>query len=172
MPIKSTLIHYNTLASVANLKFSANAGNTRYTLGPEGTQQYIGTPDIPFDKLVFIKDAKMDWTHGQARRFMSMSDFNQAIAQANAQLVREANAYTDQKVEAMAAAMGIVQVLTTAEYLALRDNGQTEKKFYAIYKNAQLYRIYFDDTLFAKKAESDDVVSACVFPLIFPIIFA
>lgn len=172
MAIKSTLIHYNTLASVANLKFSANAEDTMYTLGPEGTQQYVGIPDIPFDKLVFIRDAKMDWTHGQARRFMSMSDFNQAIIKANQDLVDQANAYTDEKVQAMASAIGVVQVLTTAEYLALRDEGKTEKKFYAIYKNAQLYRIYFDDTLFAKKAEADDSISACVFPLTFPIIFA
>lgn len=172
MGVKAALIHYNTLASVANVKFSANAANTRYTIGPEGTQQYVGVPDIPFDKLVFIRDAKMDWTHGQARRFMSAQDFERAVEQASQNLVEQANTYTDAKVEAMAQAMGIVQVLTTAEYIALREAGQTKKQFYAIYRNDELYRIYFDDTLFAKKAEQGDTVSSCVFPLIFPIVFA
>lgn len=96
MAIKSTLLHYESYSSIANLRFSANAANTKYTIGPDGAEVYDVTPstpvDIPYDKLVFIKDVSMDWTHGKARKFFSIDAFNVKISQA----LQEAKDYTDQ----------------------------------------------------------------------------
>lgn len=86
---------------------------------------------------------------------------------------QRANAYTDKKVQELADTMGSTKTLSMAEYLALKDAGSLQNTFYAIYKNDELYRMYFGTTLFAKKAESGEHVTiGAAFPLVFPIIFA
>ena len=64
MAINKKLIHFNTFENFNSKKLSANAENTQYTLGTEGTVQ-TGSPDILYQSIVYIKDTKQQWTHGQ-----------------------------------------------------------------------------------------------------------
>lgn len=79
MAFKNKLGHYAHYASVASLRFSANEGNTSYTIGPEGAEQFVGMPDIPFDKFIIIADEKVYWTHGKAYRFYSLDDIRTSL---------------------------------------------------------------------------------------------
>ena len=61
---------------------------------------------------------------------------------------------------------------TMAEYFALVDSGQIQNRFYAVYKNDVLQRIYLGYTLIMRKAKNGEQVTfGGVFPLVFPIIF-
>ena len=64
MAINKKLIHFNTFENFNSMKLSANAENTQYTLGTEGTVQ-TGSPDILYQSIVYIKDTQQQWTHGQ-----------------------------------------------------------------------------------------------------------
>ena len=64
MAINKKLIHFNTFENFNSKKLSANVENTKYTLGVNGEIQ-IGTPDILYQSIVYIKDTKQQWTHGQ-----------------------------------------------------------------------------------------------------------
>lgn len=56
-------IHVADIATLANKKMSANATNTSYTLGLSG-EVTVGTPDVLYQQVVFIKSTGQIWTHG------------------------------------------------------------------------------------------------------------
>ena len=64
MSIEKKLIHVNNFDTFNSKKLSANEANTQYT---EGVNRVIkaGSPDISYQSIVFIKDTKQIWTHGQ-----------------------------------------------------------------------------------------------------------
>lgn len=64
MAINKKLIHFNKKATFNSQKLSANASNTQYQVGGTGTVQ-TGAPDINYQSIVYIKDSKEIWTHGQ-----------------------------------------------------------------------------------------------------------
>lgn len=64
MAINKKLIHFNKKTTFNSQKLSANASNTQYQVGGTGTVQ-TGTPDINYQSIVYIKDSKEVWTHGQ-----------------------------------------------------------------------------------------------------------
>lgn len=64
MAINKKLIHFNTFENFNSKKLSANIENTLYTLGVDGEIQ-SGSPDILYQSIVYIKDTKQQWTHGQ-----------------------------------------------------------------------------------------------------------
>lgn len=64
MAINKKLIHFNKKTTFNSQKLSANASNTQYQIGGTGTVQ-TGAPDINYQSIVYIKDSKEIWTHGQ-----------------------------------------------------------------------------------------------------------
>ena len=64
MAITKKLIHFNKKATFNSRKLSANDSNTQYQVGGTGTVQ-TGAPDINYQSIVYIKDSKEIWTHGQ-----------------------------------------------------------------------------------------------------------
>lgn len=64
MAINKKLIHFNKKTTFNLQKLSANASNTQYQVGGTGTVQ-TGAPDINYQSIVYIKDSKEIWTHGQ-----------------------------------------------------------------------------------------------------------
>lgn len=64
MAINKKLIHFNKKATFNSQKLSANGSNTQYQVGGTGTVQ-TGAPDINYQSIVYIKDSKEIWTHGQ-----------------------------------------------------------------------------------------------------------
>lgn len=56
--------HYENYNTFNAKKLSAQADNTKYTVGIEGSVT-SGTPDINWQCIVFIKDTKQIWTHGR-----------------------------------------------------------------------------------------------------------
>lgn len=64
MAINKKLIHFNKKTTFNSQKLSANASNTQYQVGGTGTVQ-TGDPDINYQSIVYIKDSKEIWTHGQ-----------------------------------------------------------------------------------------------------------
>lgn len=64
MAINKKLIHFNKKATFNSQKLSANDSNTQYQVGGTGTVQ-TGAPDINYQSIVYIKDSKEIWTHGQ-----------------------------------------------------------------------------------------------------------
>lgn len=64
MAINKKLIHFNKKTTFNSQKLSANASNTQYQVGGTGAVQ-IGAPDINYQSIVYIKDSKEIWTHGQ-----------------------------------------------------------------------------------------------------------
>lgn len=64
MAINKKLIHFNKKITFNSQKLSANASNTQYQVGGTGTVQ-TGAPDINYQSIVYIKDSKEIWTHGQ-----------------------------------------------------------------------------------------------------------
>lgn len=64
MAINKKLIHFNTFENFNSKKLSANTENTQYTIGINGSIQ-TGSPDILYQSIVYIKDTKQQWTHGQ-----------------------------------------------------------------------------------------------------------
>lgn len=64
MAINKKLIHFNKKTTFNSQKLSANASNTQYQVGGTGTVQ-TGAPDINYQSIVYIKDSKEIWTHGQ-----------------------------------------------------------------------------------------------------------
>lgn len=64
MAINKKLIHFNKKATFNSQKLSANNSNTQYQVGGTGTVQ-TGAPDINYQSIVYIKDSKEIWTHGQ-----------------------------------------------------------------------------------------------------------
>lgn len=64
MAINKKLIHFNKKATFNLQKLSANDSNTQYQVGGIGTVQ-TGVPDINYQSIVYIKDSKEIWTHGQ-----------------------------------------------------------------------------------------------------------
>lgn len=64
MAINKKLIHFNKKATFNSQKLSANDANTQYQVGGTGTVQ-TGAPDINYQSIVYIKDSKEIWTHGQ-----------------------------------------------------------------------------------------------------------
>lgn len=72
--IRSDLIHYTYKSEAYQKKFSADPKNNCYTIGPRGTSVQFGLPDIPWDKVVFIKDSLELWTHGAIYCDQSLTD--------------------------------------------------------------------------------------------------
>lgn len=64
MAINKKLIHFNKKTTFNSQKLSANASNTQYQVGGTGAVQ-TGAPDINYQSIVYIKDSKEIWTHGQ-----------------------------------------------------------------------------------------------------------
>ena len=64
MAINKKLIHFNKKSTFNSQKLSANDSNTQYQVGGTGTVQ-TGAPDINYQSIVYIKDSKEIWTHGQ-----------------------------------------------------------------------------------------------------------
>lgn len=64
MAINKKLIHFNKKATFNSQKLSANDSNTQYQVGGTGAVQ-TGAPDINYQSIVYIKDSKEIWTHGQ-----------------------------------------------------------------------------------------------------------
>lgn len=64
MAINKKLIHFNKKATFNSQKLSANESNDQYQVGGTGTVQ-TGAPDINYQSIVYIKDSKEIWTHGQ-----------------------------------------------------------------------------------------------------------
>lgn len=64
MAINKKLIHFNRKATFNSQKLSANDSNTQYQVGGTGTVQ-TGAPDINYQSIIYIKDSKEIWTHGQ-----------------------------------------------------------------------------------------------------------
>lgn len=64
MAINKKLIHFNKFTTFNSKKLSANSDNTQYTLGVNGTVT-TGSPEINYHSIVYIKDRKQIWTHGQ-----------------------------------------------------------------------------------------------------------
>lgn len=64
MAINKKLIHFNKKTTFNSQKLSANASNTQYQVGGTGTVQ-TGAPNINYQSIVYIKDSKEIWTHGQ-----------------------------------------------------------------------------------------------------------
>ena len=64
MAINKKLIHFNSFDVFNTYRLSANSNDTQYTIGINGTIT-DGPPDIPWHSIVFIKDTKEIWTHGQ-----------------------------------------------------------------------------------------------------------
>lgn len=65
MAINKKLLHFNEYQNFNSKKLSANSDNTQYTLGISD-QIYSGEDlDIKYQSIVFIKDTKQIWTHGQ-----------------------------------------------------------------------------------------------------------
>ena len=64
MAINQKLIHFENFSNFNSKKLSANKENTKYTIGVNGTIQ-TGSPDILYQSIVYIKDTKQQWTHGQ-----------------------------------------------------------------------------------------------------------
>lgn len=64
-------IHVSELRDISQLKFSADALDSTYTLGLDGEPQ-SGTPDIKWTQLVYIKATGQAWTHGKV--YNSMED--------------------------------------------------------------------------------------------------
>lgn len=56
--------HSNTYANANKTKLSADKDNKSYTIGFNGSVTN-GTPDIKWQQILFIKDTKQIWTHGQ-----------------------------------------------------------------------------------------------------------
>lgn len=56
--------HYESYNTFNAKKLSAQADNTKYTVGMEGSVT-SGTPDINWQCIVFIKDTQQIWTHGK-----------------------------------------------------------------------------------------------------------
>lgn len=75
MAINKKLIHFNKKATFNSQKLSANDSNTQYQVGGTGTVQ-TGAPDINYQSIVYIKDSKEIWTHGQ---FYGSSDSGTAV---------------------------------------------------------------------------------------------
>lgn len=64
MAINKKLIHFNKKSTFNSQKLSANDANTQYQTGGVGAVQ-TGAPDINYQSIVYIKDSKEIWTHGQ-----------------------------------------------------------------------------------------------------------
>lgn len=64
MAINKKLIHFDSFSNFNSKKLSANVDNTQYTVGVNGTVQ-TGSPEILYQSIVYIKDTKQQWTHGQ-----------------------------------------------------------------------------------------------------------
>lgn len=68
MAINKKLIHFNTKANFITKKLSANVNDTQYyKYNADGSTTTVttGAPDIKYSSIVFIKDTKEIWTHGQ-----------------------------------------------------------------------------------------------------------
>lgn len=64
MAINKKLIHFKNKSTFNSKKLSANEANTQYQVGGTGTVT-TGAPDINYQSIVYIKDSKEIWTHGQ-----------------------------------------------------------------------------------------------------------
>lgn len=64
MAINKKLIHFKNFSTFNTKKLSANENNTQYTVGVNGAI-VTGTPEILYQSIVWIKDTKQQWTHGQ-----------------------------------------------------------------------------------------------------------
>lgn len=65
MAFNSLLIHFNTFDDLKSYKLSYNLDDTKYYYCSDINTIYNGTPDIKYQKIVYIKDTKQIWTHGQ-----------------------------------------------------------------------------------------------------------
>ena len=77
MAINKKLLHFNEYQNFNSKKLSANSDNTQYTLGISD-QIYNGEDlDIKYQSIVFIKDTKQIWTHGQLynQQDIDLSDY-------------------------------------------------------------------------------------------------
>ena len=95
MAINKKLIHFNTFENFNSKKLSANIENTKYTLGIDGEIQ-TGSPDILYQSIVYIKDTKQQWTHGQL--YTSDDNYFETKEDALSKL-QEAKSYTDNKTD-------------------------------------------------------------------------
>lgn len=95
MAINKKLIHFETFSNFNSQKLSANKENTQYTLGVDGEIQN-GSPDILYQSIVYIKDTKQQWTHGQL--YTSDDNYFETKEDALSKL-QEAKSYTDNKTD-------------------------------------------------------------------------
>lgn len=64
MAIQKKLLHFKTWENFNSQKLSANANNATYTIGVNSSI-IVGSPTILYESIVWIKDVKKIWTHGQ-----------------------------------------------------------------------------------------------------------
>lgn len=65
---------------------------------------------------------------------------------------------------------GLGAPMTQAEYNKLKKAGALKYMIYSVYKNGELSRLYFGNTLIGKKAEEGEQISVGL-PLVFPFVF-
>lgn len=88
MAINKKLIHFNTKANFITKKLSANVNDTQYyTYNADGSTTTVttGAPDIKYSSIVFIKDTKEIWTHGQLYAGITKSEVKDLVDQLRGQ---------------------------------------------------------------------------------------
>ena len=157
MAINKKLIHFNTFENFNSKKLSANIENTKYTLGVDGEIQN-GSPDILYQSIVYIKDTKQQWTHGQLY-----------VSDANIQAVDTSETLDD--VETNTYIKYVAQTLTEKQKQQSRDNIEAasiedlstkfqESKNYTDTKISEINTaIEEDDRLKILKSDGDSSVS-------------
>lgn len=62
MAINKDNLFFSTFQKFNQMKLSANASDTKYTVGIDG-EEINGEPDILWNTVVYIKETKQIWTH-------------------------------------------------------------------------------------------------------------
>lgn len=83
MSIRSDLVFYSSYADANSKRYSASLRNDSYREGFFGVQQ-TGIPDIRWDRLVFVGDRRLLWTHGIMFYCSSAVDLVLSITSQNA----------------------------------------------------------------------------------------
>lgn len=71
--VNKKFIHFEHYDTFLSKKLSADKNNTTYTLGVGG-EVFEGEPDYPYQSIIFIKDKKMIFTHGELYSASGESD--------------------------------------------------------------------------------------------------
>ena len=120
--LKSELHHYTAYSRMRTTKVSADQRNKTFTYALEG-DVYLGVPDIPWDKVIFIDDKKWIWTHGV---LYDCSRGMLTLTQAEYDAIRKVNMSTIYLIkeddEIVKIYFGSVPVITESAIAALLDN--------------------------------------------------